>query len=126
MRGFKITPDYDIDLSTLCEDDPEVVTGAITVTARTWRTEWPGNLRTGIDGGLIGLRATPEEISQTLAAELIDALIHPPLPGFLHDNTQASKVNGRQYRALTTGFEIDPLDPNGPKVPLTVENLIGL
>lgn len=69
MRGFALTASYDLDLATLCEDSPRILASALALTFRTWRSEWIGNLRLGVDPGLLGLKAPEDEIRLTLVSE---------------------------------------------------------
>lgn len=113
MRGFALTADYDLDLATLCVDSPAIAAGALTITFRTWRGEWPGDLRLGWDPAIMGLKAPDSDIKLSLVSEA--QYLVRDFPGLTVDVVDASREPAsRHWRVQVEAREAGrPVDYEG-------------
>lgn len=104
MRGFALTATYDLDLATLCVDSPQIAASALALTFRTWRNEWPGNLRLGMDPALVGLKAPDSDIKLTLLSEA--QYLTQDFPGLTVDVVDVVRATAsRRWRVRVDAYE---------------------
>lgn len=99
MRGFLLSGS-DIDLSSLCEDSPEVVRDAAVLAVRTRKGDWYANLSRGIDVGLLDIPASDAEVRATVESEIAGPSCLGELPGLTLVSVDATRHDARDWSVV--------------------------